>query len=92
MPVYVDHAHNPFGRMIMSHMLADSLEELHAMADRIGLRRAWFQPLSTPHYDVSLQKRALAVAAGAVEIDRHQVVALIRAWRERQAANYGDRR
>jgi hypothetical protein len=89
MPVYVDQARNRFGRMIMSHMLADSLEELHAMADRIGLRRAWFQPRSTPHYDVSWEKRALAVLSGAKEIDRRQVVELIHAWRGTAAR--GDR-
>jgi hypothetical protein len=36
-------------------MLADTLEELHAMAEEIGLKRAWFQahPLH-PHYVDSL--------------------------------------
>lgn len=81
MAVYVDKARNPLGRMKMSHMLADSLDELHAMADRIGLKRAWFQRGSTPHYDVCQAKRKLAIAAGAIEIDRRQTVELIRRWR-----------
>jgi hypothetical protein len=79
MPVYVEQSRNRFDRMNMSHMLADSLEELHAMADRIGLRRAWFQPRSTPHYDVSREKRALAVQSGVKEIDRRKVLELIHA-------------
>jgi len=83
MSVYVDHQQNAFGRMKMCHMLADSLEELHAMADRIGMKREWFQQLSTPHYDLSKTRRALAVKAGAIEIDAKRTVQIIREWRQR---------
>jgi hypothetical protein len=86
MSVYVDRAKNRYGRMIMSHMLADSLDELHAMADRIGIKRKWFQPTSTPHYDICQEKRRLALACGAVEADRHTVVKLIREHRARKTA------
>lgn len=71
MPVYVDDMKAKFGRMVMCHMVADTTDELHAMADRIGVARQWYQgPPKTrhPHYDIALGKRALAVAAGAVEI------------------------
>lgn len=54
------------------HMTADSLDELHAMADRIGLKREWFQAakrLHFCHYDLVPSKRILAVQAGAVEVD-----------------------
>jgi len=84
MPVYADAATNPLGRMKMSHLLADTLEELHAMARRVGLKREWFQDRKTPHYDLCQAKRRLAVRAGAVEIDRRRTVALIRAWRARK--------
>jgi hypothetical protein len=52
------------------HMFADSEEELHAMADKIGLKRAWYQPWpahSLPHYDIAGSRRSLAVQAGAQE-------------------------
>lgn len=65
MSVYVDDYRAPYGRMVMCHMIADSQDELHAMADRIGVDRRWYQG---DHYDVCLAKRALAVAAGAEEI------------------------
>ena len=73
MTVYVDDMRAPYGRMVMCHMIADSDEELH-QADRIGVARRWFQKPGTPrrHYDIALSKRALAVAAGAVEITDRQ--------------------
>lgn len=75
MTVYVDDMRAKFGRMVMCHMLADTDEELHAMADRIGVARRWWQSpekTSGSHYDIALSKRALAVAAGAVEITWRQ--------------------
>lgn len=90
MPVYVDKAVNPYRRMRMSHLLADTLDELHAMAARVGLKREWFQDAGkTPHYDLCQAKRRLAIAAGAVEIDRRQTVQVIRAWRARRASKGG---
>jgi len=83
MPVYVDKAIYPFGRMVMCHMLADSEAELHEMADAIGVRRRWFQAnASTPHYDICKEKRVLAIKNGAIEIDRRQTVELVRRLRQ----------
>ena len=72
MSVYVDGERNPFGRMVMCHMWADSVAELLEMADAIELQRRWFQPLSFPHFDVSLGYRARAVAKGAIEVSRRE--------------------
>ena len=43
------------------------LDELHALARAIGMKRAWFQshPLM-PHYDLTPARREAALAAGAV--------------------------
>lgn len=48
------------------HLTADAVEELHAFADLLGLRRAWFQNhLLHPHYDLTRSKRTAALALGA---------------------------
>lgn len=84
MSCYVDQGRYPYGRMIMCHLIADTPEELHAMADRIGIARKWFQDAgkaSFPHYDIALTKRAAAIGAGAIECDRNTFVAHIRRLR-----------
>ena len=87
--VYVDDMQAAFGRMIMCHMLADSDEELHAMAQRIGVARRWHQKPGTvqSHYDICLSKKALALAGGAKLIDRRGVARLIQAKRQALAAD-----
>lgn len=47
----------------------DDLEELHRMAESIGLKRKYFQSHAWyPHYDLIPSKRRLAVSKGAVSI------------------------
>ena len=82
MPVYVDFARHQFREMVMCHMVADCLEELHGMADEIGMRRVWFQAKSFPHYDISQPRRRAAVILGAIEVDRRELVTVMRRWRE----------
>jgi hypothetical protein len=81
MSVYVDRARNAYGRMLMCHMIADTPDELHAMADRIGIARRWFQQppkASFWHYDIAQSKRAIAVAAGAIDCERNAFVEALR--------------
>lgn len=73
MAVYVDNMRAPFGRLIMCHMIADTDDELNAMADAIGVSRRWHQG---DHYDICLSKRAKAVSLGAVEITLRQAGAM----------------
>lgn len=76
--VYVDAPVWPYRGMMMCHMFAEKVEDLHAMADRIGVQRRWFQNKpGFPHYDICKSKRALAVARGAVEVNRRQFVAIV---------------
>lgn len=56
---------------VWSHMMADTPEELHEFAARLGLRREWAQhedDLPMLHYDVTDTKRRLAISLGAEQI------------------------
>lgn len=87
MTVYVDDMWKlptgRFRRMKMSHMIADTDDELHAMANTIGVARKWYQG---DHYDIALSKRALAVSAGAQEITLRELATKARAQRHAKAA------
>lgn len=51
------------------HLTADSDDELHAFAAKLGLRREWFQPHPLlNHYDLTPARREHAVRLGAVEV------------------------
>ena len=93
MSVYVDELQScvrskrwPYG--FACHLVADSVEELHYFAGRMGLKPEWFQDQSSlPHYDLTKNMRMLAVKFGAVEIGREKFGELIRKYRSRSAGN-----
>lgn len=73
--IYVDEIHNipcvlglakRYGNS-WSHLWSDSeIEELHLFAEKIGLKRKYFQSKPFfPHYDVIPKKRKLALKYGA---------------------------
>lgn len=70
MAVYVDDMDLSLGEKQISHMIADTREELLAMADRIGLPRERIQKLGTrwEHFDVSRPRRDAAIGFGAVKL------------------------
>lgn len=77
MTVYVDDmkadfapSHRPGRTYILSHMIAETDEELHAMADKIGVLRKWYQG---DHYDITQSKKALAIQNGAQAITLRQL-------------------
>lgn len=91
MAVYVDplmnHGWVLRGRATPScHMFADTLDELHAMAEKIGMKQSWFQEGSSglKHYDLTKSLREAAVAAGALELGRNDAVAKYRELRGKQ--------
>lgn len=84
MAVYIDKANIKYRNMIMCHMIADSLEELHQMADIIGIQRKWFQKnASFPHYDICLKKKNIALKNGAIEVNRRELVYKMREFRKK---------
>jgi hypothetical protein len=77
MTVYVDGMiHHRSG--YWCHMWSDDLDELHALANKIGLKRHWFQdnPIH-PHYDLVMSKRRLAIQNGAVECSGREMGRMI---------------
>jgi len=59
-------------------MIADRVSELIEFAVEIGLRPEWFQPKSSPHFDLTAAGRELAVEHGAIELDRRAFVAKLK--------------
>lgn len=84
MTIYVDNlieyniGKTVFGSKHWCHMATDSdLEELHAMAKAIGLKRKYFQEHHrVPHYDLTESKRILAIRNGALEVTGKQLFTL----------------
>ena len=80
MTVYVDDAVHLWRGERWAHLLADTLDELHAFAAQLGMpRRAFQNRTSGAHYDVTAALRERAIALGAMPISRHHDRALVRA-------------
>lgn len=85
MAIYVDplmdFGWSMYGRAVENcHLFTDELDlvSLHALAQKIGLKRAWFQDKkSIPHYDLTPSRRVKAVQAGAIEISWREAVTII---------------
>lgn len=78
------------------HLFTDSddLTELHSMAEKIGLKRSYFQnpdrkAYKFPHYDLTPAKRKLAINNGAVEIDLHDFIMAQRSHPQKVDKNNG---
>ena len=64
--------------MIMSHMVADTLEELHQMAIAIGIDTKWFQnKKGKPHYDICKTKKAKAIGLGAKVVNDREIIKIL---------------
>lgn len=65
------------------HLAADTLDELHEFAAKLGMKREWFQGKNPrhPHYDLVKSKRDRAIALGAKPITGREMVMIWRALR-----------
>jgi hypothetical protein len=72
---------------VFCHLLADTRDELHAMADELGIPRRFFQDHPWRwHHDLPAHLRARAVELGAREVTMHEVGALLRQRRSALAS------
>lgn len=90
MTVYVDqlldHGWKLRGRTTKNcHLFTDEidLKNLHDLADKIGMKRSWFQVSNSgdPHYDLTEIRRTAAIQEGAIAVANEVAVQI---WHRRR--------
>lgn len=78
--IYIGTREYKYGRMLMSHMVSDNLEELHAFADELGIAWKHFQDKDgKPHYDICKAKKAKALTMfGVKEVNDREIVSVLK--------------
>ena len=78
----------PWPGGVACHLISDeSVGELLDFARDLKLPLTWFQARATiPHFDLSPGWRKKALAAGAVQADRRDLVEVMRRWRQKNAS------
>lgn len=85
MAVYVDNLTDWGWRHGLScHLIGDSVAELLEFAVSIGMRPEWFQPKSSPHFDLTADGRKAAIRMGAIELNRRDFVVKLRELRQKR--------
>ena len=80
MALYIDHARTPYGRMLMSHLMADTPDELEYARIALGVPPSALHNAGQPdeHLDVSESHRNAAVRdLGAQPVTSRQLVRII---------------
>jgi hypothetical protein len=73
--VYIDNK----GKMGWSHLIADSILELHDFANKIGLKYVWFQSKpKKPHYDIKGMMRKRAIENGAKIVSSKEIIKVLK--------------
>lgn len=78
MAIYVDEIQDHrVGRRTWKtcHMMTDgNIDELHKMAEKLGIRRYFQEHDTHPHYDLFPSKREAAIKLGAVSVSGREMV------------------
>jgi hypothetical protein len=87
MTVYVDHlTFHAHKRKRYAHMVADSVEELHAFAESVGINRCWFHK---DHYDLNPKNHESALGSGAQLVEARTIVLVKRRVRDEATKRNG---
>ena len=83
MTIYIDETQYDIGLKGLYgwfHIITDGeLEELHEFANKLGLKKSWFQNKpKRPHYDAHKTKRDKAIDLGAKEITTMEQIIILR--------------
>lgn len=77
--VYVDDAFVESRGRRWCHLLADSVEELHAFAVEMGLSKyAFHRAARIPHYDITASQRQQVLKRGVLPVTVRQAILLTR--------------
>lgn len=76
--IYIGRRTYKYRGMIMSHMVADTLEELHEMAEVLGVRKYFQDENRRPHYDICRSNVQKALGLGAKRVDERDIIRLFR--------------
>lgn len=71
-PTWTKPVKNP--RKSYAHMVADTHQELHEFAAKIGVKKHFIHRAGCTHYDITSEQHAVAVANGATEVDTREVL------------------
>jgi hypothetical protein len=84
MTVYIDDLYAPYRKSFVCHMIADTEEELLAMAATIQVNPVFQYDAGTSdsHFDVNRAQRALALQNGAREISKRELARICRERRD----------
>lgn len=79
MTIYLDKIKYKWRERYWTHMVADSIDELHIFANSIGVKYEFFDenPIH-PHYDVNMMQVQVALMNGAVFIDKRELIKIVK--------------